>query len=98
MTNITMAPDRRHGVGMQENKPILPFGGVFPDDVKVMKRIMPVPYNLEMEVNIFTTNSDQTFQILEQLLVLFDPMLQIQKNDAPYDWTKLTTVELMRII
>jgi hypothetical protein len=36
-------------------------------------------------------------QILEQILVLFNPDLQIQKSDAPFDWTKLTSVELTDI-
>jgi hypothetical protein len=36
-------------------------------------------------------------QILEQLLMLFDPILQIQTSDAAFDWTKITTVELLGV-
>ena len=36
-------------------------------------------------------------QILEQLLVLFDPTLQLQSNDSTFDWTKITTVKLENI-
>jgi hypothetical protein len=37
------------------------------------------------------------FQILEQILVLFDPSLQIQTSDGVFDWAKITTVELKDI-
>jgi hypothetical protein len=34
---------------------------------------------------------------MEQILLLFNPGLQVQLNDAPFDWTKITTIELIGI-
>lgn len=57
-------------------------------------RLMPVPYLLNMQVDIWTSNTDQKLQLMEQILVLFNPALEIQHNDNPIDWTTITTVEL----
>jgi len=59
-----------------------------------VKRLMPVPYILNMQVDIWTSNTDQKLQLLEQILVLFNPALEIQHNDNPIDWTTITVVEL----
>jgi len=59
-----------------------------------VKRMMPVPYLLNMQVDIWTSNTDQKLQLLEQILVLFNPALEIQHNDNPVDWTTITTVEM----
>ena len=57
-------------------------------------RLMPVPYILNMQVDVWTSNTDQKLQLMEQMLVLFNPALEIQHNDNPIDWTTITTVEL----
>jgi hypothetical protein len=59
-----------------------------------VKRLMPVPYLLNMQVDVWTSNTDQKLQLLEQILVLFNPALEIQHNDNPVDWTTITTVEM----
>lgn len=97
MIGIEQAPERRKGVGQVDRKTVLPAGGVYPDDLRVYERMMPVPYNLVMELAIYASNTDQAFQILEQLMMIFDPTLQIQTSDAPFDWTKLTTVTMESI-
>jgi len=97
LTNLSLAPERRRTPGLLDQRVTMPVGGVFPDDLTVIKRVMPVPYNAQMELSIWASNTDQMFQILEQILVLFNPDLQIQKSDGPFDWTKLTRVELTDI-
>lgn len=57
-------------------------------------RHMPVPYSLKMKVDIWTSNTTQKLQILEQILTLFNPSLEIQANDNYFDWTSLSTVNL----
>ena len=57
-------------------------------------RYMPVPYNLTMNVDIWSGNTDQKLQILEQILILFNPSIQLQQNANPLDWTSLFEVEL----
>ncbi len=61
------------------------------------QRYMPVPYNLSLQVDIWTTNTDTKLQILEQLFVIFNPSIQLQSNDNPLDWTSVFEVELTDI-
>lgn len=61
-------------------------------------RHMPVPYDITMQVDIWTSNSDQKFQLMEQLLVLFNPSINIKLNDNPFDWTNLTYAELTNVV
>jgi hypothetical protein len=59
---------------------------------------MPVPYNLNMAVDIWCSNTDQKMQLMEQILVLFNPAIELQANDNPLDWTNITNVELIDIV
>lgn len=97
ISSIDLAPERRKGVGGVDRRVTLPVGGQFPEDLIVTRRLMPIPYNLSLELSMYASNTQQLHQILEQILVLFDPQVQIQTNDENFDWTKLTTVELQGI-
>ena len=57
-------------------------------------RLMPVPYKLTINLDIWTSNTNQKMQLLEQILVLFNPALEIQSTDNYIDWTSLTVCEL----
>jgi hypothetical protein len=59
-----------------------------------IERLMPVPYKLTLKLDIWTSNTNQKMQILEQMLVLFNPSLEIQSTDNYIDWTSLSVVEL----
>lgn len=61
-----------------------------------VERPMPVPYTLTINLDIWTSNTNQKFQILEQILPLFNPALEIQSTDNYIDWTSLSVVELVR--
>ena len=61
------------------------------------QRYMPVPYNLTVQVDIWTTNTDTKLQILEQLFILFNPSIQLQSNSNPLDWTSVFEIELTDI-
>ena len=39
----------------------------------------------------------QLHQILEQILVLFNPEMQLSVSNSPLDWTRLTSVKLVDI-
>ncbi len=97
MSGIDLAPDRRKGVGVSRREVYMPSGGAFPNDIKTVEQLMPVPYLTMFDLSIFTSNRDEHLQILEQIFMLFDPILQIQKSDDVFDWTKITTVELAGI-
>lgn len=97
MSNIDLAPERRKGVGQSRREVFMPTGGMFPDDFKTIRQRMPVPYNATFDLHIFTSNTEQKMQIIEQILMIFDPMVQIQTSDDVFDWTKITQVELTNI-
>ena len=59
-----------------------------------IERMMPVPYTLQISVDVWTSNTNQKLQLLEQLLVLFNPALEIQSTDNYLDWTSLSYIEL----
>jgi len=46
-----------------------------------VERLMPTPYILTVNVDIWSTNTDQKLQIMEQILMLFNPSLEIQTTD-----------------
>jgi hypothetical protein len=60
-----------------------------------VERLMPTPYKLGIKVDIWSTSTDQKLQILEQILMLFNPSLEIQTTDNYIDWTSLTVVDLV---
>lgn len=57
-----------------------------------VERIMPVPYNLSVTVDIWTSSINQKLEIFEQLGVLFNPSVEIQGTDNFIDWTSLSVV------
>jgi len=59
-----------------------------------IERLMPVPYKLGITLDIWTSNTNQKLQLLEQMLTLFNPSLEIQSTDNYIDWTSLSIVEL----
>jgi hypothetical protein len=59
-----------------------------------IERLMPVPYSLTVNLDIWTSNTNQKFQLLEQIIPLFNPALEIQSTDNFIDWTSLSVVEL----
>ena len=59
-----------------------------------VEKVMPSPFRLEVSADIWTTNTDQKLQIMEQILYLFNPDFEIQKSDNYIDWTSLSYVEL----
>ena len=59
-----------------------------------IERLMPVPYKLTIKLDIWTSNTNQKFQLFEQISTLFNPALEIQSTDNFIDWTSLSVVEL----
>jgi T4-like virus Myoviridae tail sheath stabiliser len=60
-------------------------------------RLMPVPYKLTMNLDVWTSNTNQKMQLLEQIIPLFNPALEIQSTDNYIDWTSLTVCELSNV-
>ena len=63
-------------------------------DTYTIERYMPVPYDLTFNVDVWTSNTDQKLQLMEQLLVLFNPSVNIRSSSNAFDWSALTYVEM----
>jgi hypothetical protein len=62
-----------------------------------IERLMPVPYKMSINLDIWTSNTQQKFQIFEQISTLFNPSLEIQSTDNYLDWTSLSVVDLDQV-
>jgi len=60
-----------------------------------VERHMPVPINLSMNLDVWTTNTTDKLQLWEQIMVIFNPSVQLQTNDNPLDWSSVTEVEMV---
>ena len=61
-----------------------------------VERHMPVPYDMSINVDIWTSNNMQKHQLFEQIVPLFNPSLEIQSTDNFIDWTSLSAMYLDR--
>lgn len=102
ITSISMAPDRRQNPSLVSTKLVDErqydeatgqYTGEMGDRYTV-KRYMPVPYNFTFQLDIWTSNQDQKMQILEQIMMLFNPSIDLQTSDNPLDWTAITFAEM----
>jgi len=107
VTDMTISPERRQTpthvdkVQVYEKKYDYATGKYLDGEVGntyTVERYMPVPYDLTVQVDIWTSNTDQKLQLLEQILVLFNPSINLQINDNPFDWTGLTYTELVNLV
>jgi hypothetical protein len=62
-----------------------------------VERLMPTPFDLTLKVDIWSTSTEQKLQILEQILVLFNPSLELQTTDNYIDWTSISVLELQDV-
>jgi hypothetical protein len=58
-----------------------------------LERRMPVPLTLKINVDIWTSNMEQKLQIFEQLIILFNPAMDLQHSNNVFDWCALTIIE-----
>jgi hypothetical protein len=97
IVNYDIATDRMKGTGSLDRQVFVPLGGTLPNDAKVIRRRMAVPYDFTFDLHLYASNKDQQFQMLEQIMPLFDPILQIQTSESHFDTAKIVTVELISI-
>lgn len=62
-----------------------------------VERLMPTPFKLSMKADLWTSSTDQKLQLMEQLLVLFNPSLELQTTDNFLDWTSISVLNLKSI-
>lgn len=99
-TNIlgmTIDDARRRATDVEITSRFMPATGVFPDDLRSVTVVSPVAYALNVELAIYASNTQQLHQILEQILVLFNPDFQLQVSNGPMDLGRITSVILTDI-
>lgn len=95
ISNISIDSSLYHGTRTERTTPYFPSGGTFPDDIRTVTQQLPVPYMLDFELTIWSSSQEQEFEILEQILILFDPTLEIHTSDELFDWRRLHTLKLV---
>lgn len=60
-------------------------------------RHMPVPYELILDLHVWTNTTTTKFQILEQIMTVFNPDIQLQTSTNVVDWSSFFNVELTNI-
>jgi hypothetical protein len=53
-------------------------------------RIMPMPFTMEVNVDLWTSNMEQKYMLCEQMLAVCYPQFQIQNSDNALDWTAVS--------
>jgi len=97
LKNVDMAPELRHGTRTDRTNTLMPSGGTFPTDLRTIKQSMPVPYNAQFELNVYASSQEQHYEMLEQILLLFDPTLELWTSDEGMDWCRIRSLELTNI-
>jgi hypothetical protein len=95
--NIKIVPERRYApqyVGKvstieREFNPVSQTYGEGPGIRQDIERYMPPPYDFYFRLDIWTSNTTTKLQILEQILMIFNPSLQLQQNSNQLDWTSI---------
>jgi hypothetical protein len=55
-----------------------------------IERLMPRPFTMTLQIDIWTSNMHQKHQLMEQILEVIYPTFDIQNSDNPLDWSALT--------
>jgi hypothetical protein len=71
-----LAPDGSYGIGR---------GNAYSVD-----RIMPLPFTMDVQVDIWTSNMLQKYQLVEQILPAIYPQFEIQNSSNALDWSAVT--------
>jgi hypothetical protein len=98
MTNLTFDADRLQNpnhvgrVHAYERK-IDPISGQYTSEQGnsiTVERLMPRPFTMSVQIDIWTSNLHQKCQLIEQIYQIIYPTFDIQSSDNPLDWSALT--------
>ena len=102
ISGLAMAPNRRQGPQIVDSvqadtRQYDPNTGQYLNtsgNRYSIDRYMPVPYELSMSVDMWTPNESVKEQLVEQIMVLYNPSIEIQTSNNPIDWTVLSWIEM----
>jgi hypothetical protein len=100
--NIKIVPDRRQAtqyVGVasvieREFDKTTQTYGPGPGIRQDIERYMPVPYDITFKLDVWTPNTTIKLQLMEQILTIFNPSIQLQQDSNVLDWTSIFEVWL----
>jgi hypothetical protein len=103
---LNMAPERRQDPAFESQvnaieREFNPTTNEYGHEVgnrSTINRYMPVPYNLTMQLDLWTTTTTTKLQILEQIWMIFNPSVQLQQNSNKFDWSALFEVEMIETV
>ncbi len=58
----------------------------------MVERLMPRPFEMTVQVDVWTSNMDQKHQLMEQILTVIYPQFSIQNSDNAIDWSAKTDI------
>ena len=61
-------------------------------DMYRVERLQPIPFKVSINVDVWTTNTDQKLQLFEQIGASYNRAFDIQASTNPLEWTARTTV------
>ena len=102
VTNLAMSPELRTMPGHVDKVHVIEkkiddvTGETLnqPGNRYTIERHNPVTYMLSMNCDIWSSNTEQKLQLMEQILVLFNPTLDVRTSNNKHDWSSLTYVEM----
>ena len=62
-----------------------------------VNQLMPVPFTMTINVDIWTSSTEQKHELLEQILVWFNPGFEFRVNSSPVDMGNVSNIELENI-
>lgn len=63
----------------------------------VSRKLSPAAYVSNVDITLWATNTEQVFQMLEQILLIFNPKIEFQTSEDKTDWSYITQAELVGI-
>lgn len=96
LQDIAPAPHRAKGTATIRVTPI-GYPGSLPSEVEYVYQVQPKPYDLRFTLKIMASNSNQMFQLTEQICSLFDPTMQIQTSNSHTDPASVVMIKLETI-
>lgn len=60
-------------------------------------QLMPVPFTMNINVDIWTTSTDQKMELMEQVLVWYNPGFEFRVNSSPLDMGNVANIQLENI-
>lgn len=99
--NVTYNPKRMQDPLYTQHVPVYekkidPVTNTYSDHIGnsyMVERYMPAIFELVFQVDIWTSNMDQKYQLLEQILTTTVPCINLQTSSNPIDWSSLSFIE-----